>query len=103
MSRYNKIQTLKEDGGRRYLKTVQYPTIPRSARDLYILGREGDRLDNMANKWIKTKKKIEEENYEDRPSVTGMFQDTGPLGANIGQYGTHIKGCNCPPGGSTVN
>ena len=42
-------------------------------------------------------------NYEDRPSVTGMFQDTGPLGANIGQYGTHIKGCNCPPGGSTVN
>ena len=42
-------------------------------------------------------------NYKDRPSVTGMFQDTGPLGANIGQYGTHIKGCNCPPGGSTVN
>ena len=42
-------------------------------------------------------------NYEDRPTVTGMFQDTGPLGANIGQYGTHIKGCNCPPGGSNVN
>lgn len=41
--------------------------------------------------------------YEDRPSITGMFQDTGPLGANIGQYGTHIKGCNCPPSGSDVD
>lgn len=41
-------------------------------------------------------------NYKDRPSITGVFQDTGPLGANIGQYGTHIKGCNCPPGGSDV-
>lgn len=42
-------------------------------------------------------------NYEDRPSITGIFQDTGPLGANIGQYGTHIKGCNCPPAGSDVD
>jgi len=42
-------------------------------------------------------------NYEDRPSITGIFQDTGPLGANIGQYGTHIKGCNCPPSGSDVD
>ena len=25
-------------------------------------------LDNMANKWIKTQKKIQEENYEDKPS-----------------------------------
>ncbi len=41
--------------------------------------------------------------YEDRPSVTGLFDDTGPLGANIGQYGTHIKGCNCPPGGSDIS
>ena len=41
--------------------------------------------------------------YEDRPSITGIFEDTGPLGANIGQYGTHIKGCNCPPSGSDVN
>ena len=53
MNRYNKIEKLKEDGGRRYLKTVQYPHIPRSGRDLYILGKEGDRLDNLANKYYK--------------------------------------------------
>jgi len=41
--------------------------------------------------------------YTDRPSITGIFQDKGPLGANIGQYGTHIKGCNCPPSGSDVD
>ena len=35
--------------------------------------------------------------YETRPSVTGMFNVTGPLGANIGNYGSGIKGCNCPP------
>jgi hypothetical protein len=53
MNRYNKIEKLKQDGGRRYLKTVQYPHIPRSGRDLYILGKEGDRLDNLANKYYK--------------------------------------------------
>ena len=42
-------------------------------------------------------------NYEERPSITGMFQVGGPLGANIGQYGTHIKGCNCPPCSSDVD
>ena len=42
-------------------------------------------------------------NYEERPSVTGMFQVGGPLGASIGQYGTHIKGCNCPPCSSDVD
>tara|TARA_B100000925_G_scaffold289339_1_gene272015 strand:+ start:4042 stop:5019 length:978 start_codon:yes stop_codon:yes gene_type:complete len=41
--------------------------------------------------------------YEERPSVTGMFQVGGPLGANIGQYGNHIKGCNCPPCSSDVD
>lgn len=41
--------------------------------------------------------------YKERPSVTGMFQVGGPLGANIGQYGNHIKGCNCPPSGSDVD
>lgn len=34
--------------------------------------------------------------YETRPSVTGMFNVTGPLGANIGMYGNHLEGCNCP-------
>ena len=40
-------------------------------------------------------------NYKERPSVTGMFQETGPLGANIGMYGNHVKGCNCPYSGSS--
>jgi len=35
--------------------------------------------------------------YKERPSVTGMFEVNGPLGANIGMYGNHLQGCNCPP------
>ena len=38
--------------------------------------------------------------YKTRPSVTGMFNNDGPLGANIGMYGNHLQGCNCPPSSS---
>ena len=34
--------------------------------------------------------------YKDRPSVTGMYEDTGPLGSNIGMYGNHSEACYFP-------
>lgn len=32
--------------------------------------------------------------YKERPSVTGMFTDTGPMGANIGAF-EDLHDCNC--------
>jgi len=34
--------------------------------------------------------------YKCRPSLTGMFTDCGPYGLNVGRYGNHLTGCNCP-------
>jgi hypothetical protein len=34
--------------------------------------------------------------YTNRPTLTGMFTDTGPYGSNIGSYKPYNKGCNCP-------
>ena len=32
--------------------------------------------------------------YKERPSVTGMFTETGPMGANIGAF-EDLHDCNC--------
>ena len=32
--------------------------------------------------------------YTSRPSITGMFTETGPLGANIGAF-DDLHDCNC--------
>jgi hypothetical protein len=52
MARYNIINIEKTKNGKRYLKTNRYPIIPRSSRDIYIVGREGDRLDNLAHRYF---------------------------------------------------
>ena len=41
----NPISTYK---GKRYLRSIKYPTIPLSNNDIQILTVEGDRLDNLA-------------------------------------------------------
>tara|TARA_R110000851_G_scaffold330169_1_gene502717 strand:- start:326 stop:622 length:297 start_codon:yes stop_codon:yes gene_type:complete len=53
MDRYNYTKILKTQLGKRYLKTVRYPVIERSTKDLYIVARDGDRLDNLANQYYK--------------------------------------------------
>ena len=36
------------------------------------------------------------QNYKCRPSLSGLFQDCGPYGLNVGRYGDQLTGCNCP-------
>ena len=51
MNRYEKITIQKTEEGRRFKKTIQYPIIEKSSDDIYIVGIQGDRLDNLANKY----------------------------------------------------
>jgi hypothetical protein len=51
MSRYKNIQLRKTENGKRHYKTVKYPVIEKSLDDRYIIGQQGDRLDNLANKY----------------------------------------------------
>jgi len=50
-NRYNKIEILKTDLGKRYKKTVKYPKMEKDTRDTYIISIQGDRLDNLAFKY----------------------------------------------------
>lgn len=56
MNRYEKIETLKTESGKRYKKTIQYPLMERNVSDIYIIGRQGDRLDNLAYKYYSDSK-----------------------------------------------
>jgi phage tail protein X len=51
MNRYENIAILKTEVGKRYTKTVKYPVIEKKANDIYIVGIQGDRLDNLAYKY----------------------------------------------------
>lgn len=53
MNRYEAIQTLRTNSGKRYKKTIAYPEIPMNSSDIYIIGIEGDRLDILANKYYR--------------------------------------------------
>jgi hypothetical protein len=48
LNRYQDIQQLKTNRGKRYYTTTRYPDIPLSDDDLYIITMRGDRLDNLA-------------------------------------------------------
>lgn len=49
--RYNNVDILKNENGRRFKKTVRLPFIEPSESDVYIIGQVGDRLDNLAYKY----------------------------------------------------
>lgn len=51
MNRYDKINILKTDAGKRYHATVKYPIIEKKPNDIYIIGSQQDRLDNLAYKY----------------------------------------------------
>jgi hypothetical protein len=53
MNRYENIEILKTDSGKRYIKTIQYPIIEKKPDDIYIVGMQGDRLDNLAYSYYK--------------------------------------------------
>ena len=48
MNRYENIRLLKTESGRRYKKTTKYPLIDRHIDDIYLIGMQHDRLDNLA-------------------------------------------------------
>ena len=51
MNRYKNIDILKNENGKRYQSTVKYPMIDKKSSDIYIIGRQGDRLDSLAYKY----------------------------------------------------
>jgi len=53
MNRYEHIEILKTESGRRFKKTTKYPKIDRHINDIYIIGTQDDRLDNLAHKYYK--------------------------------------------------
>ena len=51
MNRYKDITIVKTDDGKRYRSTVKYPIIEKKSTDIYIVGSQHDRLDNLAYKY----------------------------------------------------
>ena len=51
MNRYQTIPIKNSEGGKRVTRSVLYPPIPRSARDIYVLTTTGDRLDLLAYRY----------------------------------------------------
>lgn len=54
MSRYNNVNVLKDENGKRYLRAVKYPYIPVTDTDIYIISVAGDTLDVLANDYYKS-------------------------------------------------
>ena len=48
MSRYSNIEIVKKQDTRKYTNTIVYPIITPKVSDIYIITREGDRLDNLS-------------------------------------------------------
>jgi len=51
MNRYENINIVKTEKGKRYRSTVQYPIIQKKPNDIYIIGSQHDRIDNLAYKY----------------------------------------------------
>ena len=50
-NRYENIEILKTELGKRYKKTIRYPKMEKTTEDKYIISIQGDRLDNLAFKY----------------------------------------------------
>ena len=51
MSRYSKINIKKNEKGIQKRTTAHYPEIPIRNDDIYVLTQDGDRFDQLANKY----------------------------------------------------
>ena len=50
-NRYENIELLRTELGKRYKKTIRYPKMAKVSNDMYIISIQGDRLDNLAYKY----------------------------------------------------
>ena len=50
-NRYENIELLRNELGKRYKKTIRYPKMKKASNDMYIISIQGDRLDNLAFKY----------------------------------------------------
>jgi|TARA_R110001606_G_scaffold366362_2_gene521500 phage tail protein X len=50
-NRYENIDILKTELGKRYKKTIVYPKMSKTVDDIYIISIQGDRLDNLSYKY----------------------------------------------------
>ena len=49
--RYENIELLRTELGKRFKKTIRYPKMAKESQDMYIISIQGDRLDNLAFKY----------------------------------------------------
>jgi len=73
-----------------YLLQYNKPMITESMKNALNYG-ENNSTENVQAEMMKTYK-VE---YAKRPSLTGIYTETGPLGANIGCYDSQTQACNC--------
>ena len=50
-NRYQNIELLRTELGKRYKNTIRYPKMAKESKDMYIISIQGDRLDNLAFKY----------------------------------------------------
>ena len=50
-NRYENIELLRTELGKRFKKTIRYPKMSKESQDMYIISTQGDRLDNLAYKY----------------------------------------------------
>lgn len=50
-NRYENIELLRTELGKRFKKTIRYPKMAKESQDMYIISIQGDRLDNLAFKY----------------------------------------------------
>tara|TARA_B100000131_G_C17989523_1_gene561931 strand:- start:550 stop:849 length:300 start_codon:yes stop_codon:yes gene_type:complete len=51
--RYDYTKIIKNKHGERVYKTTMYPTIEKHNDDIYVMSKDGERLDNLAYKYYK--------------------------------------------------
>ena len=73
-----------------YLLQYNKPIVTESMKNVLNYGETGS-TENVQAEMMKTYK-VE---YAKRPSLTGIYTETGPLGANIGCYDSQTQACNC--------
>jgi len=49
MNRYQNTRVLRNPQNINYYRTVQYPEVPLSVNDIYVILADGDRFDLLAN------------------------------------------------------
>jgi len=51
MNRYQNTRVLRNPQNISYYRTVQYPEVPLSVNDIYVISADGDRFDLLANQY----------------------------------------------------